>query len=114
MGGEYVEPGPARAEVDATRGPLAVEFGENWCGYCRAARPHVEAALAEYPDVPHVKVADGPGRPLGRSYRVKLWPTLVVLMDGREVGRVVRPESADEVQRALERIRAQPNPGSPG
>lgn len=114
MAGEYAEPGPTRAEVDATRGPLAVEFGENWCGFCRAARPHVEAALAEFPAVPHVKVADGPGRPLGRSFRVKLWPTLVVLADGREVGRVVRPETADEVRRALHALREPTAPEGPG
>lgn len=34
---------------------------------------------------------DGSGRPLGRSFRVKLWPTLVFLKDGKEIERVVRP-----------------------
>ena len=44
---------------------------------------------------------DGPGRPLGRSFRIKLWPTVVVLKDGQEVARVVRPVSSDEVRVAL-------------
>jgi thioredoxin 1 len=57
--------------------------------------------MAEYPGVSHILVEDGPGRPLGRSYRVKLWPTLIVLKDGQEVGRAVRPSSADEVRQAL-------------
>jgi thioredoxin 1 len=43
-------------------------------------------------------VEDGKGRPLGRSFRVKLWPTLVYLDKGVEVGRVVRPNSAEDIE----------------
>jgi thioredoxin 1 len=101
---DYVEPGPTREEVDAVRGPMVLEFGANWCGFCQGARPLIEAALADYPALQHVKVADGPGRPLGRSYRVKLWPTLIFLRDGQEVARTVRPGSEDEVRRGVEAI----------
>jgi len=48
-------------------------------------------------------VEDGPGRPLGRSYRVKLWPTLVFLQDGREVSRLVRPAGA-AIEQALDAL----------
>jgi thioredoxin 1 len=92
---------PTRAEVDATPGDLVLDFGASWCGYCRAARPHVDAALAERPGVGHRWIEDGPGRPLGRSFRVKLWPTLVVLRDGHEVARVVRPNTTEEIAAAL-------------
>jgi thioredoxin 1 len=57
----------------------------------------IAQALAAQPHWQHCKVEDGPGRPLGRSYRVKLWPTLVLLRDGQEVGRLVRPSGADVV-----------------
>lgn len=89
----YEEPGPTRAEIDASRGLLALEFGANGCGFCQGAQPMIEAALAGRPEVRHLKVADGPGRPLGRSFRVKLWPTLILLRDGVEVARIVRPTS---------------------
>jgi thioredoxin 1 len=56
--------------------------------------------------VKHVKAEDGPGRPLGRSFRVKLWPTVVVMKDGQEVARVVRPAGPDELTRALEQAGA--------
>lgn len=92
---------PTRAEVDATTGPLVLEFGTAWCGFCRAARPLIDGALADFPGVPHITVEDGPGRPLGRSFRVKLWPTLVFLKDGKEVARTVRPDTADEVRAGL-------------
>lgn len=107
MNGDYQEPGPTRAEVDVTRGPLVLEFGTGWCGYCQGARPLVEAALAAHPAVPHVKVEDGPGRPLGRSFRVKLWPTLIFLRDGQEVDRVVRPGSEEEIRQGLKTITAE-------
>ena len=105
----YDKPEPARAEVDAWTGPAVLEFGAGWCGICRAAQPAIEAALAEFPAVRHVKVGDGPGRPLGRSYRVKLWPTLVFLRDGREVARAVRPGDADEIRRGLQAL-TEPTP----
>jgi thioredoxin 1 len=92
---------PTRAEVDASTGPMVLEFGASWCGFCRAAQPLIAEAFAEHPGVPHVKVEDGPGRPLGRSFRVKLWPTLVFLKDGQEVARTVRPDSTEEVRSGL-------------
>ena len=97
----YTEAQPDRREVDTLRGAAVVDFGTNWCGYCRAAQPLVDAAFAQHPEVRHLKVEDGPGRPLGRSFRVKLWPTLIFLRDGQEVARLVRPEDAAEIERAL-------------
>jgi thioredoxin 1 len=92
---------PERSDVDKFTGAVALDFGTNWCGICQGAAADIAAALAAAPHVRHVKVEDGPGRPLGRSYRVKLWPTIVVLKDGQEVARVVRPGSNQEVSDAL-------------
>jgi thioredoxin 1 len=92
---------PDRSAVDAMPGVVAVDFGTNWCGYCQAAEHYISEALKDYPQVKHVKAEDGPGRPLGRSFRVKLWPTVVVMKGGQEVARVVRPASAQEVRDAL-------------
>src|ERR1700745_2355062 len=79
---------PTRAEVAALPGATLLEFGSPWCGYCRAAQPLLASALAEHPGVRHIKVSDGRGKPLGRSYKVRLWPTLVFLADGREAARL--------------------------
>ena len=100
----YSEAAPSRAEVDALQGPAVVEFGANWCGYCQAAQPVIEAAFADRSDVPHMKIEDGKGKPLGRSFQVKLWPTLIFLKDGKEVARVVRPKDAASVSAALAQI----------
>ncbi|WKB53177.1 thioredoxin family protein [Eleftheria terrae] len=100
----YAGSEPTRAEVDALAGPAVVEFGAPWCGYCRAAQPLLADAFAGHPQVQHLKIEDGKGRPLGRSFSVKLWPTLVFLRDGREVARLVRPADAGAVRDALARI----------
>ncbi|MBL8270893.1 thioredoxin family protein [Steroidobacter sp.] len=102
----YTETAPTRAEVDALPGATVLDFGTNWCGFCAAAQPHIAQALAAHPDLRHLKVEDGPGRPLGRSFRVKLWPTLIFLKDGIEVARVIRPGSAQVVSDALGQIAA--------
>ena len=88
---------PSLAEVQALPGLVLLEFGTEWCGHCRAAQPLIAQALADRPSWRHLKVEDGPGRALGRHYRVKLWPTLVVLRDGQEVGRLVRPAAVEDV-----------------
>jgi thioredoxin 1 len=92
---------PTRTDVDALPGLTVLEFGTGWCGHCRAAQPVVAEALAQQAQWRHVKVEDGPGRPLGRSYRVKLWPTLVLLRDGQEIARVVRPTHLNDILPAL-------------
>ena len=102
----YLPEAPERAEVDATPGALLLEFGADWCGHCQAAQPAIRSALAAHPALGHRKVEDGPGRKLGRSYRVKLWPTLVFLKDGQEVARLVRPTAETEVTKALRLLTA--------
>ena len=92
---------PTRAEVDALPGLTLLEFGTDWCGYCRAAQPVLAEVLPLYPQWRHFRIEDGPGRLLGRSYRVKLWPTLVLLRDGKEVARLVRPGQAADILAAL-------------
>ena len=93
---------PTRAEVDAWGGPLLLEFGTRWCGHCAAAQPAIATAMASHSGVKHLKVEDGRGRPLGRSFGVKLWPTLVLLHEGRVLARLVRPHSAAEIDAALQ------------
>ncbi len=88
---------PSREQVDALPGETLLEFGADWCGHCMAAQSAIGAALSSHPQTRHMKIEDGRGRPLGRSFRVKLWPTLILLRDGSEAARVVRPTSAEQV-----------------
>ena len=57
----------------------------------------IEALASEHPLLEHLKIEDGRGQPLGRSFKVKLWPTLVLLHGGQELARVVRPVSGEDL-----------------
>ena len=104
MTAEYRDETITREEVDRLEGSTLLDFGNSWCGYCSRARPLVDAALRDHPRVRHIRVADGSGRRLGRSFRVKLWPTLVFLHSGAEVARLVRPTDPQEIGEALAKI----------
>ena len=92
---------PTRDDVDAMTGLVLLELGASWCPHCQLARPLVDAELARRPEVRHFWIEDARGKKLGRSFGVKLWPTLVVVRDGQEVARVVRPRTAREVESAF-------------
>ena len=97
VGADYlsVDRAPTREEIDRAPGLVLLEFGTDWCPLCRATAPHVAALLQQHPDVRHLKVEDGPGRRLGRSFQVKLWPNLVFLRDGVVFRQLARPTAAD-------------------
>jgi len=97
----FSDPEPQRAQIDALPGPVVLEFGTPWCQFCRAAQPLIATAFAGHSDVRHIKVEDGSGRRLGRSFGVKLWPTLVFLRDGHELARLVRPAGEAVIVQAL-------------
>lgn len=97
---------PSIETIAAMEGAVLMEFGADWCGHCRAAQPLVAAALKHHQVVKHMKIADGSGRPLGRHYRVKLWPTLIFLKQGQEIARLVRPQRTLDIDAALAAIEA--------
>ena len=101
---DYAQTEPRRAEVDAMEGATLLEFGSPWCGWCRRAEPLIAKALEAHPGVRHIKIADASGKRLGRSFQVKLWPTLVFINQGKEIARLVRPDDSDEIRQALDQI----------
>ncbi len=103
---DYQPESITRDEVDALTGATVLQFGTNWCGYCQGADATIEQVLGGRDDLTRIRVEDGKGRPLGRSYRVKLWPTLIFLADGVEVARVVRPWGTGELSAALDQLDA--------
>ena len=97
----YAVDAPERVEIDTLPGLVLLEFGVDWCPHCQGAQPAIEDALSDHAELPHIKIEDGPGRRLGRTFRVKQWPTLILMKDGQEVGRVVRPLACEEVRAVL-------------
>ena len=104
MNNDYANPEPPRTEIDVLPGPTMVEFGSPSCGICFAAQPVIAEATEGLDQLRHIKIEDGRGRRLGRSFGVKLWPTLVFLRDGQEVIRLVRPTNSEVIKKAVQLI----------
>lgn len=106
---QYLDPdhAPTREQLNQRSGLVLVEFGTAWCGHCNAAASGVKSLLAQHPAVEHVKVEDGPGLPLGRSFRVKLWPNFVFMRDGAVVRQLARP-SRTELEQVFEEFADSP------
>lgn len=100
---DYRDDEPTRDDVNQTAGLLLLEFGAGWCGHCQALSPALETLLSEHPQVQHLRIADGRGKPLGRSFQVKLWPTLILLQDGELIAQLVRP-TGEAVRQALQEL----------
>jgi len=122
----YSSDHPTREAVAAMPGSVVIEFGVDWCPHCQQAAGPVSMALAAaLADVravagaaaptgagvaaaadtlQYLRLEDERARPLGRSFKVKLWPTLLFLQDGVEMARVVRPTTAAEVIAGLEHL----------
>lgn len=98
---DYSEDAPTFEQVSGLVGDVILEFGAPWCKHCQAALPAVQEVLTEHSELPHIKLYDGKGKPLGRAFNVKLWPTLILLRDGKEVDRLVRPLGVDEVRQLV-------------
>ena len=92
-----------RDEVDRMAGAVVLEFGASWCPHCQAIQAEMRTALENHPEFQHIKVEDGKGKPLGRSFRVKLWPTLVFLRGGQQVSQLVRP-LADDIAKGFDAL----------
>lgn len=98
---DYVEDAPTLELLSELSGDAILEFGAPWCAHCQAARSAIQEAFTEHPQLPHIKQYDGKGKPLGRAFKVKLWPTLILLRDGKEVDRLVRPVDAAQVRQLV-------------
>lgn len=101
MSDAYEATEPTREEIESLRGSTLLEFGSPYCGHCHAVQPKLAGAFSEHQDIRHIKIADGSGQPLGRSFQVKLWPTLIFISDGKEVKRLVRPQNPRDIHDAF-------------
>ncbi|MCK9260323.1 MAG: thioredoxin family protein [Azoarcus sp.] len=100
----YQESSLSRSEIDELDEAVVLNFGTDWCGHCNAAAPLIAAAMARHPGIRQIKVEDGPGRRLGRSFSVKLWPSLIFVRKGQEIARLVRPGKQEDIEQALQAL----------
>ncbi len=86
---------------------MVVDLWAPWCGPCRVVGPSLEqlaGELAGQVKLVKVNVDEAPG--VQRRFAVQGIPTLVVLRDGREVGRKVGAAPVAELRSWLQSLTA--------
>lgn len=101
---DYAEEAFTFEQTGELSGDVVLEFGAPWCGHCQAASSAIKEAVTEYSRLRHIKIYDGKGKPLGRAFKVKLWPTLILLHNGNEVARLVRPLNTEQVREFISKV----------
>ncbi|MGB0238807.1 MAG: thioredoxin family protein [Cycloclasticus sp.] len=100
----YREEAPSLQQISQLTGYVILEFGAPWCGHCQTAEELMKKTSSEHAQLPHIKIFDGKGKKLGRSFKVKLWPTFILLHHGKEIKRLVRPTDSDAIKQLLAEI----------
>ena len=96
------------AQVQNSDVPVLVDFFATWCGPCQMLAPVIEEIARESDGsykVCKVDVDQAPG--LVQQFRIMSVPTLAVIVNGKEVRRLVGGQSREQILAAL----AESDPG---
>jgi thioredoxin 2 len=99
------------AEVERSPLPVLVDAWAAWCGPCRMLAPAIDelaAELAGQVRVAKLNVDENPAT-AGR-FDIRSIPTLLVIVGGREVDRIVGAQSKQAIRARLERVMAGSRP----
>lgn len=95
---------PTREYVNNIPGGVMLEFGSISCRYCQSVQEIISDEIELFQNIDHIKIEDGRGKKLGRSFGVQNWPTLIFMKDGKELKRLVRNVDLEEFRACLELI----------
>lgn len=99
---DWKEESLTKDDLLSLAGTTVLEFGADWCPHCQAVQSTLQNHLHD-DSKRHLKIADGKGKRLGRSFGVKLWPNFVLIKDGEVQQQLARP-SLEELSESLKRL----------
>ncbi len=77
-------------EVEKSEIPVIIDFFADWCGPCQMMGPVFESVSKEYEGkLKFAKVNTETGSELASQFGVQSIPTLVMIQDGKEIGRTM-------------------------
>ena len=92
-------------EVAASKLPVLIDFGAEWCGPCHMVAPIVEELAGEYEGRVLICTCDAEkSDDIVATYKVRNIPTLVFLKDGQEVARIVGATTKAEIVDKLSKL----------
>jgi thioredoxin 1 len=91
----------------AEPGVLLVDFTAAWCAPCQRLTPILAELRAAYAGRARIVAVDVDAEPaVAQAFRVTSMPTMVLVRDGRDVGRIVGLRKREVVAGALDRALA--------
>lgn len=80
-----------------------MKFWAPWCHPCLAMQPTVDRALTENEHIKFVSVNIDEDVEAAREYRIRQIPTLLLIENNNEIGRLVGNQSMERVKEFLKR-----------
>ena len=88
------------------RGVVLVDFWAPWCAPCKIIAPTLNEIAESQNDFTIAKVNVDHNQQLAQKFKVRSIPTMVILKDGKEAGRIVGVKTKRNILKEVEAVMA--------
>lgn len=81
--------------------PALIDFGAEWCVYCKKIAPIIEELSAEFPGVVFGSIDVDLEPMLAARFQVRSLPTVLLLKDGNVVKQFIGAQTKETFRKAL-------------
>ncbi|KAL4577232.1 hypothetical protein LXL04_013337 [Taraxacum kok-saghyz] len=86
---------------------MVVDFSATWCGPCKMLEPFIRSLASKYQEIDFIKIDVDELKDVAQQFEVQAMPTIVLLKQGKEIGRVVGAKK-DELEKKILQNRVAP------